>query len=174
MKNLLLSVFAFVAIGLPSVRGQSIGPSTLNATGGSATIGGNTYEWSVGEMVLVNTAITSSIVVTQGLLQPLNGGTSAGVTPDQSLLQYLSVFPNPANNVVNFTFNSPQKAVLGLRLVDVTGKVLQDRSYDVKVGTNTGQVDMSQYAAATYMLQVLLKDGDNTLANTAYKIQKLQ
>ena len=158
-------------IGLPQVRGQSIWPSTLNATGGSATLGGRTYEWSIGEMTLVSTAATSSIVVTQGLLQPEHGVTAV---EDRNMLKFLTVFPNPANNTINYTFNSPQKAVIGLRLMDMSGKVIQEKSNDVKTGMNTGQLDISSLAAATYLLQVDLKSDETLIETTAYKIQKLQ
>lgn len=158
-------------IGLPQVRGQSIWPSTLNASGGSAVLGGRTYEWSIGEMTLVNTAITSSIVVTQGLLQPERGVTAVD---DRNILKYLSVFPNPANNTINYTFNSPQQGVIGLRLMDMSGKVIQEKSNDVKTGMNTGQLDISSLAAATYLLQVNLSSGETIIETTAYKIQKLQ
>lgn len=170
MRLLFLSAFA---ICLSSFRSdaQSIWPSTLNASGGSATLAGNTYEWSVGEMTLVSTESTSSLVVTQGLLQTRLGTTDV---KDHSIMQFLSVFPNPTSSTVNYTFNSPQKATLGIRLVDMTGKVLLVRSNDVKTGMNTGQVDMSPYAAATYMLQVDLTDGDSQLGSTSYKIQKIQ
>ena len=172
MKRKLLFTSIIVAlIGLPQVRGQSIWPSTLNATGGSATLGGRTYEWSIGEMTLVSTAATSSIVVTQGLLQPEHGVTAV---EDRNILKFLTVFPNPANNTINYTFNSPQKAVIGLRLMDMSGKVIQEKSNDVKTGMNTGQLDISSLAAATYLLQVDLTSDETLIETTAYKIQKLQ
>lgn len=171
MKQFILSAAALCLLGLPSVRGQSIWPSTINAAGGSATLSGYTFEWSIAEMTLVNTASTSALVVTQGLLQPTT--TVTGVA-DHSIMQFVSVYPNPASSTLNINFNSPQKAVLSMRLMDVTGKVLQEKSMDVKMGMNTGQVDMSSYAAATYMLQVWLTDGDNTLGSTSYKVQKVQ
>lgn len=169
MRLLLLSAFA-LCISSVGANAQSIWPSTLNASGGSAILAGNTYEWSVGEMTLVSTESTSSLVITQGLLQTRLGTTDV---KDHTIMQYLSVFPNPASSTVNYTFNSPQKAVLGIRLVDMTGKVLYTRNTDVKTGINTGQVDMSPYAAATYMLQVDLTDGDNQIGSTSYKIQKV-
>lgn len=170
-RRLLLMGIVASVVGLPQVRGQSIWPSTLNASGGSATIGGRTYEWSIGEMTLVNTYQTSTIVVTQGLLQPEGGVTAVD---NHTVFQYLTVFPNPTSSTVNYTFNSPQQAVLGLRLMDMTGKVIQEKSNDVKMGMNTGQMDISSLAAATYLLQVTLTSGDATLETAAYKIQKLQ
>lgn len=61
--------FAVVVSASPS-RAQSVSPGVANAAGGSATIISNTFEWSVGEMALVESMIKSDLSLTNGLLQP--------------------------------------------------------------------------------------------------------
>ncbi len=167
--NLFLSCIVAMLAGLPSVRGQSITPSVLNASGGSGTIGSNTFEWSVGE-IMVATLSSTSLIVTQGVLQPKGGPASIA---DDPLTPRLDVFPNPSSSVVNIQFNSPGSGTLISRVIDVTGKVLIEDAATVKQGSTTRQLDIRQFACATYMLQVTYKTEDNTEKSTTYKIQKL-
>ncbi|KLT66125.1 gliding motility-associated C-terminal domain-containing protein [Pedobacter sp. BMA] len=51
------------------VKAQSL-PYTINAANGSAKISNQFYDFSVGEMVLVQTFQTGSVSLTQGFLQP--------------------------------------------------------------------------------------------------------
>lgn len=148
------------------------GQSTLNATGGSAYIGGNEYEWSVGEMALVNTFTTSSIIVTQGVLQTgLKEATALQIT---ELNQHIKVYPNPASNNVFINYESANSSMLGLRLSDVTGKIISQQQYPVKMGSNVCQLNVSNLAAATYLLQVDVTMPNGKTLTVPYKIQKLQ
>ncbi|MGB8191233.1 MAG: T9SS type A sorting domain-containing protein [Chitinophagaceae bacterium] len=62
--------FAFTLAMAASANAQSV-QQTLNAGGGSKA--GNIYlDWSVGEMVAVQTFSSSNVLLTQGLLQPGN------------------------------------------------------------------------------------------------------
>ncbi len=174
-RNLLLIGLLAAVTGVPMARGQSIWPSTLNATGGYAYISGNEYEWSVGEIALVSTYTTSSIIVTQGLLQtnlgtPVNG--NAVISP--SFGNQLQVFPNPASSILNVQFNSTNEGALELKLMDMAGRVIQTQKSDVKQGLNAHKLDINTLSAATYMLQVIYKSTDAKEEFMSYKIQKLQ
>ena len=51
-------------------RAQSIGTRTVNSTGATTSAGGLVLEWSVGEMVTVQTLVSPNVTLTQGVLQP--------------------------------------------------------------------------------------------------------
>ena len=172
-KKLLLTGVAVCLAGMQLARGQSIWPSTLNATGGSTTISGIELEWSVGEMALVNTVTTSSIVVTQGLLQT-RLGTGITEVSATTLGDYLQIFPNPTNTIVNVQFTSSADGTITTRLMDMAGRLLTEQATPVKPGANTQKLDVTHLAAATYMLQVYYKQADGKEQSTSYKIQKLQ
>lgn len=147
---------------------QSIGPATLNAAGGSAAVAGNTYEWSVGEMVLVNTVTSSGLVVTQGTLQPIIQGTGIN---DKSALAGLSIYPNPASDQLNIKFNIPRDLDVVLKLTDVSGRA----QYFKKVKNHNGSalitMDFKPYAAGIYMLHIETTDKAKTYTNT-FKVVK--
>ena len=53
-------------------RSQSVTPFILNAGGGSTTASGYIFEYNIGEMVAIATVSTPNLIVTQGLLQPVD------------------------------------------------------------------------------------------------------
>ena len=166
-------IFVLMAIaGSVTIRAQSIGPSTLNSSGGSGPIGSYEFDWSVGEMSLVSTFSSSSIVVTQGVLQPLDAwpldiGNSA-------LLTQLKVFPNPAESIVNIQYSVQAAGSMTYRLMDVSGKTLESGSENVKQGTLNKQLNISSLACASYMLEVIVSREDGTNESTSFKIQKIK
>ncbi len=165
-KVVLLIPLALAAI--TGANAQSVGPATLNATGGSKTIGTQEFEWSVGEMTMVSTFAGSNVIVTQGVLQP--SAAMAGVANLPGLTDQLQVFPNPASSVVNFRYTSAMEGALSYRLIDMTGKVISSQTMKVKQGTNEQQVDLTSLACATYFLEITAQ-GSETIS---YKIQKIK
>jgi hypothetical protein len=171
MKRTIIIAGALISlIGLPEVRGQSIAPSTLNATGGTGTISGNIYDWSVSEMTMISTFSGSSVVVTQGILQPdvLPSGVAS-----KNLAQQLQVFPNPASSFLNIRFTSAVEGKLSCQLMDLSGKVLMNRDVTVSHNVTSEQLNIASLAAATYMLEVTFETGDGQ-QTTSYKIEKLK
>lgn len=51
-------------------RAQGISQSTINSTGSSYLKNGITYEWNVGELSVIETLSSSTLSITNGLLQP--------------------------------------------------------------------------------------------------------
>lgn len=68
MKKIILSFFWMTTVVI--TQAQFIGTKTINTTGSTASGGGLILEWSVGEMVAVQTLISPNVILTQGLLQP--------------------------------------------------------------------------------------------------------
>ena len=168
-KTVLLILLGTAAVG--SIHAQSIGPSTLNAAGGTAVIGTNEFDWSVGEMTLVNTFTNSGIIVTQGVLQPA-GYSNEGVANNSLLSKQLQVFPNPASTVVNIEYTSPVQGTLTYKLTDIAGKAITGKTINVQQGKTAEQVNVSELANATYMLEITANPGGTGSESISYKIEK--
>ena len=169
MKKRALLLLGAMA-GTLAVSAQSIGPSTLNSAGGSAAIGGNTYEWSLGEMTVVSTYSGGSLVVTQGLLQPFN--LSNGIHEHPLSAGALQVYPNPAEDVLYLQPAFKQGDKLSFALLDMTGKLILREEKTLSTGTELQTIRLTGLAAGNYMLQVAVTAaGENY--NTGYKVQKL-
>lgn len=61
-----------------------------------------------------------------------------------------SVFPNPAQEQLNLVFNSSESKSYSVRLLDITGRVIENRSYESNMGENKVQLDVSQLPAGVY------------------------
>lgn len=171
MKKAFL-LFALAGTAAFYARGQSVGPATINAAGGGATIGTNEFEWSVGEMSLVSTFSGASIVVTQGVLHPHDGPPLE--TASTPLSRDLVVFPNPATTTVNIRYSSQADCRMAYRLFDAAGKLISTRTFDARQGVTIEQVNVAALANATYMLEVIVDPGTATQKQATYTIQKLK
>lgn len=166
---------AIAMLGLHSI--QSSAQSTFNVSGGFATINGNTYEYSVGEMVLVSTERTANLIVTQGVLQPHTSGSGSGATDaSENLLSSSSaikVYPNPTQNVINIETVEATDATMNLHIVDALGKTVYRKEVQASAGVYRHSVDMSSYASGTYYLQ-MHKTANGVASQTySFKIQKV-
>lgn len=61
----------FIALTTAKSSAQSINPAIINATGSNFFYDGAVYEWSIGEIAVVETMSNSRNIVTNGVLQPL-------------------------------------------------------------------------------------------------------
>lgn len=168
MRRLVTASLLMCTIG---VQAQTIGPSTLNATGGSKEIAGNIYEYSIGEMALVHTASTPNLIVTQGLLQPLEGAVSISniALPENAL----SVYPNPSDDIIYIQPNMADGGgLLTITLLDITGRRLQQQSVSLTLGNEKQSINLKSLAAGTYMLHAIYsRDNQDKVRN--FKIQKI-
>lgn len=103
-----------VTCGTGHVSAQSIAPSILNSGGGSAPVGGYIIEYNAGEMMAVSTAITSDLVVTQGLLQPAPAPINLPVT----LVRFQGVKKNQYNELSWITAYESGNTVFELQRSD--------------------------------------------------------
>ncbi len=152
------------------MNAQSIGPSIINAAGGSANVGSAIHEFSIGEMAVVHTASTSNIVITHGVLQPVMKTTS--IKDADFFKQFLSLYPNPTQNIVYFQPSFRRGGVLSYQLFDIVGRNVMHGSFDLKYGNEKQQLVLGHLVSGSYMLNIRFEQGTNTF-NTAYKIQKL-
>lgn len=156
VKSFLLIVSLLLSSATISYA-QTVGPTTLNTTGNSHTQGDITYEWSVGEMALVETMITTKLSVTNGLLQP---NVSAQVATNASLVKPNNIL-TPNGDGKNDTWiikdieNYPDNEVM---VFDRAGRVVfQTKNYQ---NTWTGNLSGTTLSEDTYYYVLTIrKDG---------------
>lgn len=78
-----------------------------------------------------------------------NGETAIGETPALSYL--VQVYPNPAQDILKVSFGKMPGEAVTLRLLNVTGQVIQERSISSVVTT----IDTRHLSRGTYLLQLL-------------------
>ncbi len=83
-KSILVS-FLSLFIALNS-NAQSASTGAINTAGGSTTHTDIIYEWSIGELAVIETMISDNQIITNGVLQP--------VSPGHFITEAFVVFPN--------------------------------------------------------------------------------
>lgn len=138
-KYLLIVVLALLNC---NAFAQSITPSVINSTGGTATIGNLIVDWNVGESMI--TTQTNEIIVTNGQLQPVDEIISV---EELNTSWNISVYPNPTRD--EFVITTPNAGVFEASLFDLTGKFI---SKQILMSTN--RMDVRSLANGSYYLQV--------------------
>ncbi len=77
-----------------------------------------------------------------------------------TLVQNISVFPNPAKNYIYVTLGG-SVATAGLRLLDLNGKVLQELRLNASSSNTTVTLPVGGYTQGIYILQALKADGSS-------------
>ena len=158
--------FLLLIMFLPAIiNGQDI----INSAGGSHSFSGGVYEYSIGEMTVISTDRNDDIIITQGLLQIED--VSLGVSEEAFLIQDLTVYPNPTKGKLHIKPSLHKSGELSLKLYDLLGRIVLDRSVYLYTGKEEQELDLSFLSEATYMLNVEFRHGKERYFNS-YKVLK--
>jgi hypothetical protein len=149
---------------------QSIGPATLNATGGQGTISGTTIEYNFGEMVSTETMSNTNFVITHGTLQPFYFSPES--IDEQSLLtDVITITPTISTNSFLINIKSIESGNVSCFVYDAVGKVIKQVFFDKNSNPTTYQLNLDEVAAAEYYILITLKN--KTTKFSTFKIQKI-
>jgi predicted RNase H-like HicB family nuclease len=144
-------------------------PGSVTLTSSSAT----GYVWSPGgattQTITADADGSYTVTVTDG-----NGCVSAasaatvvdeeiciGVN-ESAMVNSLNIFPNPANDVLNITFNMAEVNNVEVKLMNSAGQLVFNQTLNHFSGNYAKQLNISSFAAGNYMLQIV---SDNGVAN---------
>jgi|GEM_PF-1005876 len=157
-RDVLIVLLIFFTVG--SSLAQSL-ESVMNTTGSTSVQNDIIYEWSVGELALVETMINSKIILTNGFLQP--------VSPIHMITETFVVFPmnilsangDGTNDVwiIKDLEKFPDNEV---RIFDRAGRVVYTtKNYQNNWTGNLGNVPLAE--DTYYYIITLRKDGKTEL-----------
>ena len=72
-----------------------------------------------------------------------------------------NIYPSPANDHALVSFNSSTEDVYSIRLIDITGRIIQSANYTSVIGENQYQMNLSSVAKGVYT--VILQNGSTLL-----------
>lgn len=72
------------------------------------------------------------------------------------------LFPNPANNSVNFELNTPKSGLVQVQLYDNAGRLISTSNFEAHVGSNNFQLDLSELARGVYSTVIRFEHLENT------------
>jgi len=152
-----------------SVCGQSI----LNTSGSSTVVNQMVHEWSIGEMLSINTYSASSIIVTEGVLQPVNLVTSIDESTLNQAQSMITVYPNPTVDLVNIQIEEGISGKVVYTVRDMSGKIVSQQDSEAQNGQNPIAVDFTQAVKGQYTLQIQFNKDGSAISKT-YNIQKIR
>src|SRR5688572_29124661 len=174
MKN---ATTIFVSFLISAISySQSISSSVINVTGGTSKSGYYQFEWSIGEMALVNQMESANLViVSNGFLQPyiLYPGTFYG--PRQFAAEEIKIFPNPTSRFVEVNFFTKQKGAVTLGFYDMLGKKVYAQQITCNGVDLIHRIPLTNLPGGSYLLQITLEADPGYLSkHGAYKILKIE
>jgi hypothetical protein len=117
---------------------------------------------------LRNPGPANSVVVTRGSLtgsKGLDDNNDFDINPKVRALQ-VSVFPNPAIDQVNVSWESEENQIIMIRLIDVNGRVQLQQEIDAFSGFNNAVFNISNLQDGLYYLQMNNTESQKILKST--------
>ncbi|HET7819856.1 MAG TPA: T9SS type A sorting domain-containing protein [Bacteroidia bacterium] len=171
MKKEIYFLFGLMLVATIT-HSQSISPSIINSTGGTASVGKYFVDWSVCEVTLASTFSTPNLIVTQGVLQNNVNGDPTGVHDLAVLPKNIKVFPNPSSDIIYLQSEGKSDSKFGYVLLDMNGKVILNKTEGVSLSDKIQEVNLSEFPAGIYILNITeLKKGEPI--TQSYKVQKI-
>lgn len=127
----------------------------ITASSGSGVVGGQLIDWSLGEMAAVETVGNSTLIVTQGYLQPVDETVST-INPE-SLSGSVQLFPNPTHDFLVLKASLSEATSLRYLLFDMSGKLLLDQNNTNLLQEHEERIDLANFAAGTYLIRIEAK-----------------
>jgi len=85
------------------------------------------------------------------------------------IAQSITLYPNPAKNVLNIEVSSTGENEVTLLLTNLSGKLLLNRIFMIHDSENVIPVDVSKLSSGTYFLKILAEDQKETLVKKFVK-----
>lgn len=173
MKHLQLLLLATVAAFITG-QAQSNAPFIQNMGGGYLNAGYYQYEFSVGEMAVIETLNNSSNILTNGVLQPLTDKPFGNNTASAWSNDEVKIFPVPTRGRVEVNLLSKQQGRIQMQLVDGLGHTVLTEEFDYNGLGSITVWDISRLASANYSLRIRLNPKAGSVKKDgAFKILKV-
>lgn len=82
---------------------------------------------------------------------------------EHSSITHLEMFPNPADDELNVSFDLPNTDDLTISMIDLSGKIIQKHLVKAKEGKNLVMMNTQELAGGMYQLVIVSSNGQKTL-----------
>ena len=174
MKHYLLLLCALISFMCS--MSQSMQPCVINTSGGSYSSSNYSYEWSIGELVLVNEMkdADSKYVLTNGFLQPFARNENATKPPAIFRQHEFRVLNNPVKDNLRVQLLTSETGRMVLSVYDERGNVSRYREVNVSASGTTEDISMRGLANGTYLLKAsFTADKTKEKRSQTYKLLKI-
>ncbi|HKR04158.1 MAG TPA: T9SS type A sorting domain-containing protein [Bacteroidia bacterium] len=92
---------------------------------------------------------------------------SVGIEQNSAVLSSISVYPNPALDIVNVLYNVEKAGIININIVDVLGQTVSHFENRAEAGSNTLTLNLDKLSAGVYSVNTII--GGNTYINKIIK-----
>jgi len=167
-KSVRVPVTAVVSSGLPDASFTINGPDNI-VTFTNTSAGACSYEWDFGDgQHSVETSPTNTYTTNGTYIITLTATNSCGEDSysdtvdiysvginENSSVQNLTISPNPANESIVVSWNSPSENSGVIEISDSYGQQLMYKSVAVRRGVNYEMIDLSGFAQGVYLVKMV-------------------
>jgi len=130
-------------------------------TGGTITSGQGTYEilvsWGGPGSGTVNLIETSEADCEGEAVELIVNISPVGI--DESFMNDLNLYPNPAGEKLNIELYSDKEASIQLQVVNQTGQIVMESTQNLTSGNNKSTLNTSKLSNGYYTLKLIAEDG---------------
>jgi hypothetical protein len=169
MKNKLFILIGMLGFaGITTTQSQMLSPVVLSSSGGFAISSNVMLSYTIAEMTMVQTAISSGNILTQGFQQP--EGHFVSIPESPVIPGKLFIYPNPTNG--NFTINylSNERNETTIKLYDFTGQLVLTKNIPPVNGITSVNFDISSLSQGIYILSIPLVNAKGEKKTEFHKI----
>ena len=175
MKTIVLTVAVLIFCEI--TMAQSITPQVINSTGGTYKKGYYSFDWSVGELALVDEmkGTNNTYIITNGFLQsntetPDRQTFHGGFTRDEII-----ILPNPTAGKLEINFSIAEPGEAKVVLYDAVGGQLITRRVQLYGYGKFERLDLTGMPGSTYLLAIDFSSSTGKIRKKGtYKIVKIQ
>jgi hypothetical protein len=153
----------------PSFAGTNSGMPTTIASGQAHTINATFIlpaTWDETKIHIIGMLLdptgkidnAGKATITEAVTNGFVTGTdvTAGLNDLSNIDEQVQVYPNPASDYVNIAIQTETAGEAEVSIIDMTGKVIGTRTYDMNTGASVLSFNTSNTPAGIYILQVIL------------------
>jgi|SRR5688572_22084543 len=176
MKNFIPLIFLLTLAG-EHASSQTDQHCVINTSGGSFANESYSYEWSIGELVLVNEMVANDgkYILTNGFLQPFPRNGNPAIPPASFKDHEIRLLKNPVKDVLGVQLVSNETGRLKLWVYDERGYIKYFKEINTMGAGLTEFINMINYANGNYMLKAEFNGDGQTKTQKArtYKFIKI-
>lgn len=130
--------------------------TSANYVSGGGNSSSLTLDWTTGNGAVMLMASNSCGSGTKVFNVVLDNCREAGI----ETAKQMNVYPNPANDMVNISYQSTATELIKVSLIDYSGKLVINQNVQVTSGMNNYTLDVSKMAPGVYMLNIQSENGN--------------
>ena len=172
MKKIITLLLAVITGNLLLAQNQVPEVQTPCTTAQQGTAGDVVICYTIGEMTLIDSWQKNGLLITQGIMQPLNKGIADPAVYDCFSQSEVKIYPNPNPGTFTLQLSVLKKGKFKTLLYDGAGRLMQTDAFDYNTFISR-QYNINRLSSGMYYLQLFFtEEGQTTVRKCAYTVQK--